>query len=207
MSKKSLIRTTLLLLALLPIICATGCTQSDSPDSPDSQTEIGQTSPATQTSQTDSSNESADTNIATKFKADGDWPLFRGNTRSQGVATSGLPNQLEVIWKHEIKGGAFEGSAIIVAAPDQLAIIGDADGKLLAFDLETGEIKWEYVAGDIGFVTAPAFRNDKIYIGDMDGKFHCLSIAGEKLWEFATDNSIDSSANFHNDLVLSLIHI
>ena len=150
----------------------------------------------------DVATEPADQTADAPDSMEGSWPLFRGDPESQGVAVSGLPKNLEVLWKHEIKGGSFEGTPIIISEPEPMAIIGDADGKLIAFDIASGEVKWVYEKGDIGFATAPAYRNGKIYIGDMDGKFHCVDLKGNPVWDFQTDDSIDSSANFHEDYVL-----
>ena len=145
---------------------------------------------------------SSDQPVQTAGSMQGEWPLFRGDAKSQGVAVSDLPKKLEVLWQYEIKRGSFESTPIIIGADKPLAIIGDADGKLIAFDIETGDVKWEYKSGEIGFTTAPAYRDGKIFIGDMDGAFHCVDLKGNLLWDFQTDDSIDSSANFHEDYVL-----
>ncbi len=132
----------------------------------------------------------------------GDWPLFRGNGKSQGVATSKLPEELDVIWQHKVKNGAFEGTPVVVGGESKWAFVGDADGTMFAFDLASGKIRWEFKS-EIGYVSAPAFQEGRLYVGDMDGKFYCLDAkSGDKKWEFAADDSIDSSANFHRDLVL-----
>lgn len=130
------------------------------------------------------------------------WPLFRGNSTSQGITQSELPKMLDVVWKFEVAKGAFEGTPILIGGKLKMAFIGDADGTLFGFDLKNGKPKWEFKS-EIGYVSAPAYRDGKIYIGDMDGKFYCIDAkTGEKKWEFAAQDSIDSSANFHKDLVL-----
>src|SRR5579862_1696133 len=40
-----------------------------------------------------------------------DWPVFRGNALQTGVASSELPEKLEILWKFE--AGEFEGTAAI----------------------------------------------------------------------------------------------
>ncbi len=133
------------------------------------------------------------------------WSVFRGNRQSTGVAVCELPEKLEVLWKYEVPKGAFEGTATIVADPKdptkQTVYVGDLDGKLFAFDLATGEKKWEFTT-EIGFMTAPAVRDGLIYIGDIDGIFYCINQSGEKVWSVQLDGEIDSSANFHGDNVL-----
>lgn len=131
------------------------------------------------------------------------WLLFRGNATSTGVAVGKLPAKLDVVWEHEIDQGAIEGTPIIVGGRQPRVYIGDLDGRILAFDLNSGEVQWEIQLPDkLGFVTAPAFRNNRLYIGDIDGIFHCFDRNGKELWKFTTDGEIDSSANFYKGLVL-----
>ena len=42
-----------------------------------------------------------------------DWPLFRGNSLQNGIATSKLPDALEIVWKVRAKDGV-DGTAAIV---------------------------------------------------------------------------------------------
>ncbi|MEM9413609.1 MAG: PQQ-binding-like beta-propeller repeat protein, partial [Planctomycetota bacterium] len=121
----------------------------------------------------------------------GDWPLFRGNAESQGVATSSLPKKLDEIWKYEIKDGAFEGSPIIAGEKDKTVYIGDADGRVLAFNLNDGKVRWE-VKTEWGFASSPAFKNVIIYIGVVVGKFFCFNEMGYNVWESKAEFSIDS---------------
>ncbi len=60
------------------------------------------------------------------------WPLFRGNSLAQGVATCTLPENPELLWKFRVKEGAFEGSAAFV---DGVVDIADLDGTLFAHKL------------------------------------------------------------------------
>jgi outer membrane protein assembly factor BamB len=133
------------------------------------------------------------------------WSVFRGNAESTGVATSSLPDQLEVLWEFAVPQGAFEGSAAIVAdqkTPTQKSVyIADLDGKVFAFDLESGEKRWEFTS-EIGFVTSPAVNDGRIYLGDLDGVFYCIDEEGNKRWSHATDAEINGSANFYKHNVL-----
>jgi outer membrane protein assembly factor BamB len=134
-----------------------------------------------------------------------DWPYFRGDSASTGVARSTLAQELDVLWEMKVKKGAFEGTASIVsdtADPSrQLVLIGDLDGKLFALNLQTGEKIWEFTT-EIGFVTTPVVLDGKVYLGDIDGKFHCLDLQGKEQWSYQADAEINSSANFYKDNVL-----
>lgn len=134
-----------------------------------------------------------------------DWPLYRGDRASTGVARSSLPDDLQILWQHRVQRGAFESTAAIVSDPSDPDInrvyIGDLDGKLFAFNLKDGKVLWEFEV-EIGFNTAPAVLENKIYIGDLDGFFYCLDADGKELWRFQAEAEINSSANFHDDKVL-----
>ncbi len=134
-----------------------------------------------------------------------DWPLFRGDAASTGVARSELPQELDVLWEFKVKKGAFEGTAAIVTDPDdpgrQVVYIGDLDGKVHAIDLKDGQLIWEF-GGSIGFGTAPAVKDGKIFIGDLDGIFYCLDSKGNELWRYETEGEINSSANFFEEIVI-----
>lgn len=134
----------------------------------------------------------------------GEWPMYRGNAKSTGVATSSLPDELEVLWEFEVPNGAFEGSAAIVDVDgEKVVYIGDLDGKLFSFNLETGEKRWEYEAeSGIGFSTSPTYHEGKVYIGDVDGLFYCVDDKGEKVWSLQTNSIISSSANFYKGNVI-----
>lgn len=136
--------------------------------------------------------------------AKGDWPMFRGNPQSTGVATSTLPEKLEVLWEYEIPKGEFEGSAAIVDVDGQKVVyIGDLDGKLVSLDLATGELRWEYnVESKLGFATSPTYHDGKIYAGDIDGLFHCVDDEGKEVWTYQTNAAISSSANIYKGNVI-----
>lgn len=127
------------------------------------------------------------------------WPLFRGDAKAAGVATSKLPEKPEVLWKITVPNGAFESTPVIVGG---VVYIGDLDGKLYALDLASGKEKWS-VKVDSGFIASPAVRDGRIFLGDIDGVCRCFNAAdGKLLWEFAAEAEVDSSANFWKDNVL-----
>lgn len=126
------------------------------------------------------------------------WPLFRGGPAAQGVSTSSLPARPELLWRKSIPDESFEGGAAIAG---DAVYLGGFD-HFYALDLATGEVKWKQPS-EAGFKAAPAVRDNRVYIGDLDGKFRCYDAAdGKLLWEHATEAEIDSGANFYHDKVL-----
>ena len=145
------------------------------------------------------------------------WPVFRGDAGSTGLAQSELPKDLEVVWEYKIpKGkGAFEGTPVIARhskTKEPIAYIGDLDGKLFAFNLDTGEVKWakqltvtrkdgkEHTS--FSFSSSPAYRDGRIFVGDIDGVFYCVNEDGDLEWHFEAEAEISSSPNFYKGNVL-----
>ena len=129
----------------------------------------------------------------------GDWPLFRGDPQSTGVAPAALPESLELLWKYTVPKGAFEGTPAIVGGQ---VYVGDLDGAVYALDLAAGELRWQQKI-ESGFMASPAVRDGRLYLGDFDGTFHCFDTAtGKELWKYETQAEIDSSANFYQENVL-----
>jgi outer membrane protein assembly factor BamB len=136
------------------------------------------------------------------------WPVFRGDTRQTGVATSALPDRLEIRWQLQTTG-PVDSTAVIVGSTAYVASEGNgagagtpaADGDLYALDLATGRQKWKYHCGP---VKAPlAFHDGAVYAGNEDGLFHCVDAAtGKKRWTFDTGSEVTSGANFAGDDVL-----
>ena len=153
------------------------------------------------------------------------WHVFRGNALSSGVSYANLPTELETLWEYKAPGSnaAFEGTAVIAKhskTGQPMAYIGDLDGRVFAFDLETGDLIWqmqpevtlppsEYATNKeprqhkaFSFTASPAFNDGRIFIGDTDGIFYCLDESGELKWFYQTETDISSSANFYDGGVL-----
>lgn len=126
-----------------------------------------------------------------------DWPLFRGNPQQTGIASSELPQSLDILWKIKLKDG-IEGTPAIV---DGVVYVGCFDEKLYALELATGKEKWSYKAGPSK--TPVSVHKGRVYLGNLDGMFHCVDAAtGNKVWTYEAGAEITSGANFYNDTVL-----
>lgn len=127
------------------------------------------------------------------------WLIYRGDAMCSGVSQGKLPEEMELLWKKEIPGGAIEATAIIAG---DTVYVGDLDGALYARDLATGDERWTKKM-EAGFLGAAAFRNDILYLGDMDGFFHALKATdGTPVWKAETGSEINSAPGFHKDNVL-----
>jgi outer membrane protein assembly factor BamB len=126
-----------------------------------------------------------------------DWLYFRGNALQTGLASSSLPDEIDVLWKFETKD-SIEGTPAVARG---VVYIGSTDENLYAIDLATGKQKWAYKAAPM---KAPVtVHGDAVYVGDGDGKFHCVDAAtGTKRWVFETGAEITGGANFYDGLPL-----
>jgi outer membrane protein assembly factor BamB len=68
------------------------------------------------------------------------------------------------------------------------------------FSQTPGTKKWEYLLGDITFLSSPAIASDgTIYTGAYDNKVYALNHNGTKKWEFSTGSQIISSPAIGSD--------
>ncbi|HLD41580.1 MAG TPA: PQQ-binding-like beta-propeller repeat protein, partial [archaeon] len=66
---------------------------------------------------------------------------------------------------------------------DKNLYFGSTDYSLYAIDKKAGTLLWKYKTNGI-LVSRPVIFEGKIFFGNWNGKFYCLSITGEQLWEF-----------------------
>ena len=140
--------------------------------------------------------------LAATPTAEATWTSFRGDPLATGQAKSVLPNQLDLLWKYEVKNGAFEATPVVV---DGVCYIPDLDGTLHAIGLDSGKKKWTKKTGAFSFAASPAFKDGRMYVGDIDGIFHCYDLDGNEIWKYEPDEGgveINSSATFYKGNVL-----
>lgn len=79
-------------------------------------------------------------------------------------------------------GDAIEGSPIIDAG-DAIVAISNSRQSLVSVELATGRIMWKMEYGDI--VSTPLLLQQKIYVGNISGKFFCIKREdGDLVWTF-----------------------
>lgn len=135
------------------------------------------------------------TTAAPVTAASTEWPMLRGDAQNTGVAGSALPEKLGVRWKYEL--GAESPTTAAIAGTQ--VYVGGEDGRLVALELETGELKWEYRAGE-AISAAPTVTDGLVVFGDEGGTLHgCDARTGERRWTFKTDDRIVSAVNPHGE--------
>ncbi|MBX3420889.1 MAG: PQQ-binding-like beta-propeller repeat protein [Pirellulaceae bacterium] len=128
-----------------------------------------------------------------------DWPLPRGTAEGTGATAEVLADQLELLWEHRQGGLGFDSGPIIAAGK---VFAADADGNLLALNLDTGQVVWKLKL-DTGFMSSPAYHEQTIYIGDLDGVIRAHNAhTGQELWSYNAEREIDAGGNFFGDSLL-----
>ncbi|MDA1017426.1 MAG: PQQ-binding-like beta-propeller repeat protein, partial [Planctomycetota bacterium] len=106
------------------------------------------------------------------------WISFRNGNQQLGIATSPLPEKLELLWKVPSQDGFVAAVAIVgnhVYAPT-------LSGDLLCLERKTGKKVWSYRSIDStdpkefapGFKAAPRITDDLAIIGDEEGVIHAV---------------------------------
>src|SRR5258708_13199634 len=93
----------------------------------------------------------------------GDWPLFRGDLRRDGAATSGGGSTLTLAWSY-CMGAAILSSPAVSAG---VIYIASTNGILAAIDARSGHVLWQFRAGG-PFYTSPSVQNGVAYTGSID---------------------------------------
>lgn len=143
-------------------------------------------------------------------QADTDWPQFRRDPALNGVAASALGDELEMKWSVPL-GFSVESSPAISGG---FVYATALPGVLVKLDLLDGAERWRYQpgaaeAGTDGFEddrfgeSSPAVAEDTVFVGDLLGALHAVSVdGGEARWTFPTGAEIKSSPVVADDLVL-----
>lgn len=135
------------------------------------------------------------------------WPSFRRDTSLTGVATSSLPETLELLWEVEL-GDQIVATAAIAGSHVYVPCLS---GELACLDRQTGKKLWGYKSVEQvdknsfapGFKSSPTVTADTVYLGDEDGVFHAIDrVSGKKKWSFATGGEIFSSASIIDGRIL-----
>ncbi len=128
------------------------------------------------------------------------WPGWRGPARDGVADGAAWPEELgddslEQVWRIEL-GRSYSGPVIADGMVFTTATVEDTQERVYAFDLATGEKRWE--AGWEGFVrvpffarkngswirSTPAFSDGKLYVAGMRDQLVCLDAAsGEIAWK------------------------
>ena len=93
--------------------------------------------------------------------------------------------------------------AASVSVADGIGYVGNMDRAVMAFDLETGNIVWNYRQKNFPYFSSPAVTPKFVLIGGRDKGLHCINrITGKQEWRFSARGRIDSSPVVAGDKVV-----
>ena len=93
--------------------------------------------------------------------------------------------------------------AASVAVGDGVGYVGNMDRAVMAFDLDTGEVVWNYRSKSFPYFSSPALTAKQVLIGGRDKGLHCINrVSGKNEWRFAARGRIDSSPVVAEDKVV-----
>jgi len=93
--------------------------------------------------------------------------------------------------------------AASVSVGDGVGYVGNMDRAVMAFDLKTGEVVWNYRNKSFPYFSSPALTEKQVLIGGRDKGLHCIKrISGKLEWRFAARGRIDSSPVIAEDKVV-----
>jgi outer membrane protein assembly factor BamB len=171
--------------------------EAASPDTPVAQ------APAVSSSAADAVVQPAVDRVRELFPAES-WPSFRNGSGLRGVATSPLPEKLELLWEIETQDGVQSTAAIDAGR----VYIGTTEGQLLCLDLSDGREIWRRRSIEsadpkdfaMGFIAPITLSPTIVYAGDEEGVLHAVSReTGKPLWKFPTNGLIKGGATLLPD--------
>jgi outer membrane protein assembly factor BamB len=99
---------------------------------------------------------------------------------------------------------SFDTGYTIASTPGiwkDLAIVGDASGKVYAFALKSGKVQWTFSAKNAVYST-PDVSGDLAVFASADGNIYALNAAnGKEAWHYATDRPIVASPRIAEGVV------
>jgi len=107
--------------------------------------------------------------LARTAVAEGDWPTYRGDNERSARQTTGVPDDVRVLWTSKVGTGlsapTVAGGKVFVAQPDSHSVH--------ALSAESGEEIWSCTAG--GRVDSPpTIHAGRVLFGCRDGYLYCL---------------------------------
>jgi outer membrane protein assembly factor BamB len=103
------------------------------------------------------------------------------------------------LWYFPINGSLGSSPTIV----DDIVVFTSKDGYIYCLNAESGDLVWKKNIGSS--VSSPAVQQDRIYVGTGEmngaGKFLCLDIDGNILWEYIPNGAVQSSPAFAKDYV------
>ncbi len=135
------------------------------------------------------------------------WASFRNGNQLRGIATSPLPEKLELLWKVPVDDGVTATAAIV----GDHVFAATYGGELICLERKTGKRIWTYFSEEKkkptsfipGFQASPTVTGELVLIGDEYGVFHAVDrTTGKMRWKHETMAEIICSAAIVKDRII-----
>ena len=127
------------------------------------------------------------------------WTSFRGTIRGEGVATTPGPTFPAVVWSYDTGDREAEGTPMVYRD----RVVFATENGLFALRRGTGEVVWS--RPDLKGMSSPAYWNDGLVVGAMDGRLHQVRGSdGGELWNVTLADAgrmtLSSSPTVHENV-------
>jgi outer membrane protein assembly factor BamB len=141
----------------------------------------------------DSVAEPAFAETAVDIVSGSDWPVFRGTLTATGLALGRFDRPPRQAWVFTPEGDSFTATPVVA---ENTVFLGGNEGNFYAVDLQTGQKRWAWKA-PAGIVAPACYWNGHVYVGDVNGGFHCLRAeTGDPVWQLEVAGEIDGGPSF-----------
>ena len=102
------------------------------------------------------------------------------------------------LWPYE----PVELGRLAVAPDGELAYVGTSDGRMVAIEILSGRMVWEFAVGE-PVDGQPVVSGQQLFFGAADGKLYALSAAGGgEIWSYHAGGNVDSTPAVTADSVI-----
>lgn len=114
-----------------------------------------------------------------------DWPMHQHDPARTGRSLAAVRPPSKVLWSTSVGGEIVSSPAV---AGDTV-FVGSTDGKLYAFDADTGKVRWTFLTdGEIH--CSCCVWSGMVYFGSDDGWIYCLNAStGKMIWRRQADHT------------------
>ncbi|MGM0486931.1 MAG: PQQ-binding-like beta-propeller repeat protein, partial [Planctomycetota bacterium] len=109
------------------------------------------------------------------------WPMYRQNPQRDGAIDMDLPDRAETRWREKLASTKLTQPVVV----DSCLIVGGVDNHTVyALDADSGEKRWNFVAGG-RIDSAPTIYKGQVIFGSADGWVYSLDMgSGQLVWRF-----------------------
>ncbi len=135
---------------------------------------------------------------ATSVSAAGEWAMFQRDPKHTGFSPGPAPEIQRVVQWQRVVQARLVADPVVAGG---VVYAGSGDKRLLALDVDSGELLWEADLGGI-LIESPALAGDMIYVGLSNGFLLGIDRAtGQRRWAFRTGGPIFSAPVVKDGLV------